>query len=313
MRGRIRFILAPIAGLLLVAGCGYDETSVPKSPAAETAAGGSSGQAPACDNATTSYAPNTDRGAALGELKDKKRLVVGVSADSYKLGSANPFKNSRIEGFDIDLAEAIAKALGVKVQLRVISAGERIDLLKNDKVDIVARNFTMNCDRWEQIGFSAVYYDAAQKVLIRKDTAGAWKKYAGPQDLAGLRVCAPAGTTSIANIQKIEPDAIAVAAANHTGCLVKFQQGEVDAITGDDTVLAGLSAQDPYTVVPDQDELTEEPYGIGVNKKNTDLIRFINSVIEKRRSNGAWQTSYNTWLKPYLGAQATPPRPEYGR
>jgi len=308
----VRFIVAPIAGLLLVAGCGYDETPVPKPPAAETDAGSSSGEAPACDDATTSYAPSDDRGAALDDLKNKGRLVVGVSADSYKLGSANPFKKSAIEGFDIDLAQAIAKALGVKVQLRVISAGDRIDLLKDREVDIVARNFTMNCDRWEQIGFSAVYYDAAQKVLIRKDTAEKWKKYAGPQDLAGLRVCAPAGTTSIANIQKIEPDAIAVPAANHTGCLVKFQQGEVDAITGDDTVLAGLAAQDPYAVVPPQEKLTDEPYGIGVKKDNIDLIRFINSVIDQRRSNGDWQGSYNTWFAAELG-KATPPKPEYGR
>ena len=312
MRRRVRFIVAPIAGLLLVAGCGYDETPVPKPPAAETDAGSSSGEAPACDDATTSYAPSDDRGAALDDLKNKGRLVVGVSADSYKLGSANPFKKSAIEGFDIDLAQAIAKALGVKVQLRVISAGERIGLLEDREVDIVARNFTMNCDRWEQIGFSAVYYDAAQKVLIRKDTAEKWKKYAGPQDLAGLRVCAPAGTTSIANIQKIEPDAIAVPAANHTGCLVKFQQGEVDAITGDDTVLAGLAAQDPYAVVPPQEKLTDEPYGIGVKKDNIDLIRFINSVIDQRRSNGDWQGSYNTWFAAKLG-KATPPKPEYGR
>ena len=44
-----------------------------------------------------------------------------------------------------------------------------------------------------------------------------------------------------------------VPADNHTGCLIKFQRGEVDAITGDDTVLAGLAAQDPYAVVPEQD------------------------------------------------------------
>ncbi len=44
-----------------------------------------------------------------------------------------------------------------------------------------------------------------------------------------------------------------------------FQEGGVDAITGDDTVLAGLAAQDPYAVVPEQEAFTAEPYGIGVN------------------------------------------------
>ena len=48
-----------------------------------------------------------------------------------------------------------------------------------------------------------------------------------------------------------------------------FQNGEVDAITGDDTVLAGLAAQDPYAVVPDQKAFTAEPYGLGVQQPRT--------------------------------------------
>ena len=66
---------------------------------------------------------------------------------------------------------------------------------------------------------------------------------------------------------KLQPKAIAVGADNHTGCLVLFQSGEVDAITGDDTVLAGLAAQDPYAVVPDQKAFTAEPYGLGVQQQ----------------------------------------------
>ncbi|WP_182377200.1 glutamate ABC transporter substrate-binding protein [Nocardioides sp. WS12] len=306
-----RALLGAAAGVLLLGACGYDATVVPKPDVEE-----SSQAAPAvpveCDNATESYASSGDRTAALRELTDRGQLVVGVSADTLKLGSANPFNKSTIEGFDIDVAKAIAGALGVQLKLRVIVAADRIKLLKSGDIDIVARNMTMNCARWTEIGFSAVYYNATQKVLVRKDADGRYLKYKGPQDLAGLRVCAPAGSTSIDNITRIEPDAVPVAAANHTGCLIKFQNGEVEAITGDDTVLAGLVAQDKYAVVPDQQKLTDEPYGIGANKDDVDLIRFINSVLDERRSNGAWQSSYNTWLKPYLG-DASAPAPKYGR
>ena len=55
-----------------------------------------------------------------------------------------------------------------------------------------------------------------------------------------------------------------------------------------------------------------EQYGIGVKKNNVALIRLINSVIDQRRGNGAWQTSYDKWLKKYLG-KGTSPRPVYGR
>ena len=58
---------------------------------------------------------------------------------------------------------------------------------------------------------------------------------------------------------------------------------------------------------------TSEPYGIGVNKDHVDLVRFINGVLEKMRSDGAWENSYRTWLAPTLGKSPGQPRPEYGR
>jgi polar amino acid transport system substrate-binding protein len=68
-------------------------------------------------------------------------------------------------------------------------------------------------------------------------------------DLSGQRVCAPAGSTSLDKLKTSFPEVKVVTAATHTGCLVKFQRGQADAITGDDTVLAGLAAQDPYATV----------------------------------------------------------------
>lgn len=304
------FTLVSLVAVLALGACSYDATELPKSQdaASEPATGSSPVE---CDDATTSYAPSDDRAAALAELENRKLLVVGVSADTLTLGSANPFEKFQIEGFDIDVAQAIAEALDVTLRLRVISAAERIPLLESGQIDLVARNMTMNCTRWTQIGFSAVYYNATQKVLVRKDDVAAFEKD-GVASLKSKNVCAPAGSTSIDNITRLQPEAVPVPAANHTGCLIKFQNGEVDAITGDDTVLAGLAAQDPYAVVPEQQKLTDEPYGIGANMDDVDLIEFVNSVLEERRRNGEWQASYDRWLKPYLG-DARPPAPKYGR
>jgi polar amino acid transport system substrate-binding protein len=308
--------------LLLMGACGYDTTVVPEpKPVESTPAAGA--KPVECDNPTQSYQPTTDRNAAKAELLNGDRLVVGVSADTFQMGWANPFENSEIQGFDIDVAQAIADALGVELQVRVISAADRALLLgatiegegHEQEIDLVARNYTMNCTRWSQIGFSAVYYNATQKVLVREDDVKSFEK-SGIASLKGKDVCAPKGSTSLDNIveagEKAGVEIKTDPADNHTGCLVKFQNGEVDAITGDDTVLAGLAAQDPYAVVPEQEKLTDEPYGIGANQEDVDLIRFVNSVLEQRRRNGDWQASYDKWLKPYLG-DARPPAPTYGR
>jgi polar amino acid transport system substrate-binding protein len=314
---RLRTLALAAATLVLAAGCGYSATEV---PAAVTPEATTPAPADPCEDSgdpTRSYAPPAGGVDALAdsstltEIRDRGFLRAGVSGDSYLLGSRNPFTGV-VEGFDIDMVNQVAAAIfGTAkdhVQLRVISAADRIPLLQEGEIDIVVRNMTINCARWGQIAFSAEYFHSGQKVLVEKGSG-----ISQISDLSGKRVCAPAGTTSLDNIQDLAPDAIPVTAANHTGCLLKFQNGETDAITGDDTVLAGLAAQDPYAEVLTGEALTDEPYGIGVNADDVDLVRFINAVLERMGRDGSWQTSYGKWLQPSLQAPATQPTPVYGR
>lgn len=294
--------------------CGYEATPMPKAEAPVTESP-KPPVTPTCDarTATQSYAPDPAAGdtKSLRRIKERGFLIAGVAADSYLLGFRNPFTGT-VEGFDIDMVNAIAKAIfGTSqghVQLRVITPADRIPLLEKDEIDIVARNMTINCTRWQTIAFSAEYFRSGQKLLVRKGSG-----IESIEDMSGKRACAPVGTTSIDNIRRLAPDAIPVTAPDDTGCLVLFQNGETDAITTDDTVLAGLAAQDPYAEVLTKQRLTEEPYGIGVNKDRQDLVRFINGVLEQIRADGSWQASYDKWLRPSLRAAATQPTPVYGR
>ncbi|WP_193614122.1 glutamate ABC transporter substrate-binding protein [Nocardioides lijunqiniae] len=320
----------PLAALVVVAalalaGCGgYDETE-PR-PVKNVAGGPvapATPQAPECDpaGATRSYEPTgalpaagaMPAGSTMAEIRRRGRLVAGVSADTYLLGSNNPF-TGQIEGFDIDMVEQVAKAIfgdPKAYELKVITAADRLKALEEQRVDIVVRNMTINCTRWQSIAFSAEYYRSGQKILVRQDLAD--EGVDSVAELDGVRVCAPTGTSSLENIREQAPDAFIEEAGNHTGCLALFQQGDVDAITGDDTVLAGLATQDPYAVVPPQETFTDEPYGIGVNKDDVDLVRFVNGVLERMRADGSWQKSYERWLQPALNVPATQPAPVYGR
>lgn len=313
-------LLVAAAALAVLAGCGYSATPVPEAVVPEPATPATSAPCTDDGNPTRSYQPvagglpapgDLPSGSTMADIRKRGQLVAGVSGDSYLLASRNPFTGV-VEGFDIDMVNQIAAAIfGTAeghVQLRVISAADRIPLLQSGEVDIVARNMTINCTRWDQIAFSAEYFHSGQKVLVAKGSG-----IDEVSDLAGKRACAPAGTTSLDNIQELAPEAIPVTAGNHTGCLLKFQNGETDAITGDDTVLAGLAAQDPYAEVLTGEALTDEPYGIGVNSDNVDLVRFINGVLERMNADGSWQASYKKWFKPSLKVDATQPTPVYGR
>lgn len=321
--GRVRTrhggaLAVALAAAVVVSGCGYAPTEVPVPDETEEPTVAAPPAAPECDNATQSYDPispmpapgSMPSGSTMREIQDRGRLIVGVSADSYLLGSRNP-QTGEIEGFDIDMAKAVADAIfgdDDKIELKVITAADRIPVLEDREVDIVARNMTVTCARWEQIGFSQVYYQSGQKILVRQGS-----DITGLDTLAGHKVCAPNGTSSMDNLIRLAPDAEPVGASNHTGCLVLFQSSEVDAITGDDTVLAGLAAQDPYAVVLDEEPFSDEPYGIGVNQDDADLAAFINGVLEQMRDDGSWTRSYNRWLAPHLGEGTGQPAPVHGR
>ena len=314
---------AAVAGacLLAVAGCSsgvYAQTPVPtpsSSATSTTPAPGPSTSAPPCGNPLASYAPDAANplaipaGSTMARIKARGRLIAGVSADTLLLGARNPV-TGQIEGFDIAMLQAVSTAIfgrPDRIELKVITAADRIPSLQKGTVDIVARAFTINCARWQQIAFSTEYYRAGQKVLVPLGSTAR-----SIADLKGKKVCAPTGSTSMDKLRTF-PGVIPVGSDTHTGCLVLFQQGKVDAITGDDTVLAGLAAQDPYARVVKGPAFTSEPYGLGIALTHPDLVRYVNAVLERMRTDGQWTADYNTWLRAALGPAPAPPAPVYGR
>lgn len=278
------------------------ETAGPAAPAQE------------CENPTASYEPAADIEAvsseALQEIRDRGRLVVGVSSDTYLMGARNSF-TGQLEGFDIDVARDIAEAIlgdPGALELQVITSADRIPVLQSGDVDLVVRAFTITCERWDEIAFSAEYYRSGQKLLVATDSEAT-----SLEDLAALgdsRVCAPAGTTTMSRVE--EYDVTAVGGATHSACLVLFQQGLVDAVAGDDTILAGLAAQDPYAKIVGE-PISTEPYGVGVAAQDRELVAVVNAVLEQRVADGAWAESYERWLADPLDAEGQPPEPVYGR
>jgi polar amino acid transport system substrate-binding protein len=191
-----------------------------------------------------------------------------------------------------------------KLQIKVISYAKRVSSVLDGTVDIVADTMTANCTRWKDVNFSSIYYDAGQRVLVAKDSAV--KRI---EDLGGKKVCAAAGSTSLDNIAKVTPKPVAVAMPAFGDCLVAFQQNQVDAISTDDTILAGMAAQDPYAQVVGP-RFTAEPYGMAMSPQHPEFTRFVNAVLAQNRANGTWTATYKKWLGAF-GPAPTPPTAEY--
>jgi polar amino acid transport system substrate-binding protein len=270
----------------------------------------SAGAPPSCD-ATASLRPGPlppagqmPAGSTMERILQRGRLIAGVDQNSYLMGFRNSF-TGEIEGFDVDVTRQIAKAIfgdEKKVQFKVVTSAERIPMLQRGDVDVVVRTMTITCDRLDKVDFSSVYYQAGQRVLVRRNSG-----ITGVDSLEDKRVCVASGSTSLANVVNRVKTTISV--PNWTDCLVMLQQGQTDAISTDDTILAGLAAQDPYTEVVGS-RFTEEPYGVGIPKGQDDLVRFVNGVLERIRADGTWSGIYGRWLS-RLGPAPAPPVARY--
>lgn len=243
---------------------------------------------------------------AVKNIRTRGRLIVGLDIGSNLFSFRDPI-TGLITGFDVDIAGEIARDIfgtPSQVEYRIMSSADRIAALQNNQVDVVVKTMTITCERKKQVGFSTVYLTANQRILAQRDST-----IRQASDLSGRRVCVAKGTTSLQRIQQITPPPIIVGVVTWADCLVALQQRQVEAVSTDDSILAGLVSQDPYLHIVGP-SLNQEPYGIGVNLQNTGLVRFVNGTLERIRRDGTWNTLYRKWLT-VLGPAPAPPVARY--
>ncbi|MFK0212895.1 glutamate ABC transporter substrate-binding protein [Streptomyces sp. NPDC090298] len=278
-------------------------------------------KADTCAHPEASLTPSSADGPSVRAVKERGKLIVGVDQSSYRWGYRNPEKGV-LEGFDIDLARAIAKDLlgdPDAIIFRTIPTNQRIAALDSGKVDLVVRTMTINCKRIEQVAFSTAYFRAGQQVLAPKLD----RSITGyDSSLRGKRVCTAEGSTAYDALEeksfgavfkdegdgtKADPDLLTV--PNQLDCLARLQMGEVDAVVTDNALAAGQAAQDPAVELKGR-PFTEEYYGVAAKLGNDDLVRRVNQVLVGYRQ-GPWQKAYREWLEKDLPGIPGPPAPLY--
>ncbi len=243
---------------------------------------------------------------AVENIRNRGRLIVGLDIGSNLFSFRDPI-TGQITGFDVDIAGEVARDIfgtPSQVEYRILSSADRIAALENNQVDIVVKTMSITCERKKLVNFSTEYLSANQRILAPRDSP-----ITDASDLSGKRVCAVKGTTSLDRIEQIDPPPIIVEVVTWADCLVALQQRQVDAVSTDDTILAGLVAQDPYLHIVGS-SMGEDPYGIGINKENDGLVRFVNGTLQRIRRDGTWSTLYRKWLT-VLGPTPAPPVPRY--
>ncbi|MFI9815899.1 glutamate ABC transporter substrate-binding protein [Saccharothrix variisporea] len=317
-----------LVALLAVAGCATPEAAPPRAPFSVPvpAPVGVSDPAPIPEEgkndcqAELSFRPDgplpppgaPPAGSTMAEI-GKRKLVVGVGSNAYLLGYRDP-RDGRMLGFETAIVEEVAFAIfggdrariAERIQYRSLNADERIPALvaEENPVDIVLAGMTMTCERWAQVNFSSAYYSSRQRLLVHRSSG-----VRSIDDLGGKKVCASNGSTNLRPVAQAASHPVPVGAANTSDCLLLLQQGQVDAVSTGDIILAGLAAQDPATQIVGP-SLRSDPTGIAIAKPRLDLVRFVNAVLEKMIADGTWKRLQGDWLATHIG-EADPPTPRY--
>lgn len=250
------------------------------------------------------FTPNLDRIRARG------RIIVGIDQSLYLLAFRDT-ATGELRGFEVDLAREIAhdifKDLLAEnpdaniIDFRFVDSADRSELLRQGGVDVIIRTMSITPERASQIAFSTPYLTSSVRMLAPRD-----RGVTSAADLAGRTVCIVDGTNLLLVARTYAPETDILRTRTWSDCLMATQQFQADAILADDPILAGILAQDPYAQLV-EGSVSTQYYGVGIRKGQDDLVRQVNSTIERVRSDGTWRRLYSTWLAGSIAESAPPP------
>ncbi|WP_052851401.1 glutamate ABC transporter substrate-binding protein [Streptomyces avicenniae] len=215
-------------------------------------------------------------------------ITIGIKFDQPGLGLKTP--DGDFAGFDVDVATYVAGVLGYEpenIEFVEAPSAERENLLSRGDVDFIVASYSITPEREESVSFAGPYFLAHQDLLMRSGEA-----VSSVEEINDLTLCSVTGSTSAQNVQNdFAPDADLFERGTYSECLTGLENGQVDALTTDDSILAGYAAQEQNVGKFELAglELSDENYGIGIPKDDTELQTQINDAIQQMVDDGSWQ------------------------
>ncbi|GLJ62579.1 MULTISPECIES: glutamate ABC transporter substrate-binding protein [Microbacterium] len=231
--------------------------------------------------------PTFDRMTEAGEV------VIGVKNDQPGLGYEDPVSGERT-GFDVDIARWIAASLGFsedQIDFQTIPSANREQEIINGNIDYYVGTYSMTDARDELIDFAGPYFITGQGLLVAADD----DSINGPDDLVDKVTCSVTGSTPLQRIRE-EYGGEVVERGTYSECVENLLQGQVDAITTDEAILAGYVQERPDELKLAGEPFSEERYGVGIADGDTALQEHINTLFTE--GNDVWTALYEQYLEP---------------
>ncbi|MCA2182858.1 serine/threonine-protein kinase [Nonomuraea glycinis] len=220
----------------------------------------------AAGSGATEEQPPSAGSSVADKVAGTGKILIGVKGDLPGVGLS---RGGRFEGFDVDLARRIAEELGAKrTDFVAVSRADRAGALAEGKVDLVVATYSVNDD---DVEFAGPYYLAHQDLLVRPGSIDSI------EDLEGKKICG-VNSPSVGIVQdrvKVEP----VPAGNYAECMDLLRSGAVDAVPGDDLILAGFAGRENQRYKVLGAKLNDERYAVALRTGDVKTCKAINGVI----------------------------------
>ncbi|BCR05836.1 amino acid ABC transporter substrate-binding protein [Desulfuromonas versatilis] len=236
-------------------------------------------------------------GPTYDQVMKDKVVRAGIMTDSIP----GAFYNDKKEwvGFDVDIAEEIAKRLGVKLERVPVTNKTRIAFVQQGRIDMSVANMTHKRERDKSIDFSITYFFDGQKILSKK---GQFKDH---KDFVGKKIATMQGTTSELNVKNLlkelgDPDfeKNVISFQKESECFQALRMGRVAGWSTDSTILLGYAAQAPGEFELVGDFFSDEPYGIGLPENDSAWRDAVNFTLQDMWNDGTYKQIYDKWYGP---------------
>lgn len=221
---------------------------------------------------------------------DKKDTIKFAAETTYP-----PFEfadGDKYQGFDVDLANAIGKELGKKVEFVSMGFDALIPALQSGQIDAIASGMVITKAREEKINFSDPYYDVKLTMVVKKDN----NSINSEADIAGKKVAAQIGTTG-AFLAKEKPNTEVKEFDTIPNMIQDLENGNVDIVMLDEPIAKYYiqkGGNKDLKIIPVA--LQDHALGIGVAKNNPELLKDINAALKKLKANGEYKKLEDKWF-----------------
>ena len=230
-------------------------------------------------------------------------VTLGTKFDQPGLGLREP--DGSMTGLDVEVATYVVNSIAAEngwdepsIDWRETPSAQRETLIQNGEVDMITATYSINPGRSESVNFGGPYLLTHQALLVQDSN----NEINGLDDLEGKILCSVTGSTPAQKVKEALPTVQLQEYDTYSSCTEALRQGNVDAMTTDATILNGYAAQSPgnFRVVEmekDGEPFTNEYYGIGLTKDDSEGTDAINTALEAMFEDG----SFDKFISDNLG------------